>query len=189
MLTFVEKYGINITSQNGENGIVLECLNRINPELKIAVEFGAPDRMYCSNIFPLIGKGWDCYYFDDNANDPYVTRKLITVDNINGLPKCSVLSMDTDGADYFLWQAYEGKPDIVVIEINSSLHPLVDHSSIEKGASYISMVELGLSKGYFLLCHTGNMIFVLDKHRNLFPDITGNGIDNWEDYFNKSWIS
>jgi hypothetical protein len=187
MLSFAEKYGDNVTSQFGENRIIDECIKRIQPELKIAVEFGAPDRMYCSNIYPLIGKGWDCYYFDDKTNDPYVTKKLITVDNINGLPKCSVLSMDTDGADYYLWQAYNGQPDIVVIEINSSLPPMVDHVSMEKGASYISMLTLGISKGYFLLCHTGNMIFILNKHRYMFPEIKGDGIENWEDYFNKSW--
>lgn len=188
MIEFVKKYSSNETSQFGENGILAECLKRINPELKVAVEFGAPDQMYCSNIYPLKKEGWDCYYYDDNTVDPFVTKKTITADNINTLPKCSVISMDTDGHDLDLWRAYGYQPDIVIIEINSSLSPLVDHSSPEKGASYISMLTLGIAKGYFLLCHTGNMILILNKHRHLFPEVVGNGIDNWEKYFNKSWL-
>jgi hypothetical protein len=188
MHDFVKKYGYNITSQNNENGIIRECLERINPELKIAVEFGAPDQMYCSNIYPLKEHGWDCYYYDDNTTDPFVTKKKITADNINELPKCSVLSMDTDGCDHDLWLAYNGKPDIVIIEINSSLPPMIEHSSYDKGASYISMLVTGIAKGYFLLAHTGNLIMLLNKHRCLFPEVEGDGIDNYELYFNKSWL-
>lgn len=188
MLEFVKKYGNNETSQNGENGLIIECLNRINPEFKTAVEFGAPDQMYCSNIYPLIEHGWDCYYYDDNTTDPFVTKKLITPENINTLPKCSVLSMDTEGSDYSLWSHYEGQPDIVIIEINSSLNPLVEYSSKQKGASYISMLNLGIAKGYFLLAHTGNMVFLLNKHRYLFPEIKDDPVNQWESYFNKSWL-
>lgn len=188
MLSFVKKYGANLTSQNLENGVIRECLERIKPELKVAVEFGAPDQMYCSNIYPLKAEGWACHYYDDNTIDPFVTKKKITADNINTLPKCSVLSMDTDGHDLDLWFAYGYQPDIVIIEINSSLPPLVDHSSPEKGASYISMLTLGIAKGYFLLCHTGNCIFLLNKHRHLFPEIDKDPITDWQSYFNQSWL-
>lgn len=188
MLTFVKQYGSSVTSQHGENGIIAECLKRISPELKVAVEFGAPDQMYCSNIYPLKQEGWDCYYYDNQSNDPFVTKKEITENNINELPKCSIISMDTDGLDYALFMAYNGKPDIVIIEINSGLSPMQHHYHSSNGASYISMLNLGIAKGYFLLCHTGNMILILNKHRHLFPEVIGNGIDNWEEYFNKSWL-
>jgi hypothetical protein len=189
MLTFARKYGHNVTSQNGENGIIAECLNRINPSLKVAVEFGAPDMRYCSNIWPLGDDGWRLHYYDDNSYAPGVERKLITVDNINDLPKCSVMSIDCDGVDYELWKAYNGTPDIVIIEINSSFAPMIDHYSHEDGASYRTMANLAKSKGYFVLCHTGNLICVLDKHRDLFPEVgNSDAVENYSLFFNTSWL-
>lgn len=188
MLTFAKQYGENIYSQNGENGILCECIKRIQPSLKVAVEFGAPTMDYCSNIHHL-SMSWPCYYFDDKSNAPGVTLKLITPENINDLPACSVLSIDTDGMDYRLWKAYNGKPDIVIVEINSSFAPTVGHFSPEQGASYKTMCELAAEKGYFVLCHTGNLICVLNKHLPLFPEV-GNGdpVKNYSLYFNTSWL-
>lgn len=188
MLTFAKKYGKNIYSQCGEDGILEECISRIGLIGGVSVEFGAPTREYCSNTFNLPDH-WVKYYFDINPTDDAVTKMEITPDNINTLPACTILSMDTDGEDLRLWQAYKGKPDIVIIEINSSLEPMKDHFSSLTGASYITMLKLGISKGYFLLCHTGNEIFVLDKYRGLFPEIVGDGVENYEVYFNKSWLN
>lgn len=184
MLEFVNKYGYNITSQNGENGIINECLFRIKPEFKVAVEFGAPDREYCSNIFPLEKLGWKLYYYSDEASNG-VEKKFITPENVNELQECSILSIDIDGNDYAVWKAYEGKPDIVIIEINSSLNPYTYHFNPETGASFLSMLDLGVSKGYFLLCHTGNLIFIDNAYKYLFPEIEPVTI---EKYFNKSWL-
>lgn len=167
-------------SQNGEAGIIDECINRIKPKLAVAVEFGAPTREYCSNIFHLIKQGWDCKYFDINPVDPLVTRMEITAENVNTLPECSILSMDTDGMDWTLWKAYKGKPDIVIIEINSSLNPDIDFYTKDKGANFSIMNKLAKEKGYFLLCHTGNNIYCLNKHKKLFPDV--------DETFNTSWL-
>lgn len=187
MLTFPNKYGNNVYSQFGEDGILKECISRIGLIGGVSVEFGAPTKQYCSNTYSL-PDNWVKHYFDINPSEPDVIKKEITPENINELPDCTILSMDTDGADFFLWMVYEKKPDIVIIEINSSLPPMTESYSLEKGASYISMLKLGISKGYFLLCHTGNMIFVLDKYRGLFPEIVGDGVENYELYFNKSWL-
>lgn len=188
MLQFVKKYAKNGKySQQGEAGIIDECIDRIGLIGGVSVEFGAPSREYCSNTFHL-PDWWIKYFYDSDPNDPNVIQKLITPDNINDLPACTILSMDTDGEDFRLWQAYKGNPDIVVIEINSSLEPMREHFNSTTGASYITMLKLGIEKGYFLLCHTGNMIFVLDKYRGLFPEIVGDGIENYSEYFNKSWL-
>lgn len=187
MLTFVKRYGGGKYSQEGEAGIIDECINRIGLIGGVSVEFGAPTREYCSNTFHL-PDWWIKYFYDVDPSDPDVIKKLITPENINELPACTILSMDTDGEDLRLWQAYKGLPDIVIIEINSSLDPMMDHFSSTKGASYISMVKLGIEKGYFLLAHTGNCVFVLHKYRNLFPEIIGDGLTNWPLYFNKSWL-
>lgn len=186
MLTFANKYGKNVFSQCGEDGILEEVIDRIALIGGTSVEFGAPTREYCSNTFNLPDH-WVKYYFDDNTTDPNVTKMMITPDNINELPACTILSMDTDGEDFRLWQAYKGKPDIVIIEINSSLNPMKEHFNSLTGASYITMLKLGISKGYFLLCHTGNMVFLLDKYRELFREAKGDGIENYSDYFNTSW--
>lgn len=188
MLEFANKYGGNITSQFGENFIIDEIIKRIGLKPGVAIEFGAPTKEYCSNIFPLIEKGWDCKYYDIDPKESGIIKMEMTTSNINTLPACDVLSMDTDGPDYELWLAYRGHPDIVIIEINSSLPPMRQHYTRATGASYVSMLRLGIDKGYFLVCHTGNMIFVLNKHRSLFPEIKVEGLFNWEDYFNTSHL-
>lgn len=185
MQTFAKKYGNNTFSQNNEDGIISEILKRLKKKKGIAIEFGAADGFYCSNTANL--KGWTKHLYDINPSGE-VEYKNITPDNVNELPKCDLISIDVDGNDYKIWQAYEGKPDVVVIEINSSFKPDEDHWSMEKGCSYKKMVELGISKGYFLVCHTGNLIFCLNEHKELFPEITGDPLTDVKDYFNYSWI-
>lgn len=187
MLDFVKKYGGNVHSQFGEDFIIAQALHRIGINKGVSVEFGGHDGYFCSNTRVLIDSGWKGYMYDMNPGHPEVENKEVTPENVNELPECDVLSIDTDGPCYGIWQAYKGKPAIVVIEINSSLHPMEEHFSKGKGASYISMLRLGISKGYFLLCHTGNMIFLLNEYRYLFDEIIGDGMLNWEYYFNKSW--
>lgn len=201
MLTFAKKYGKNVFSQFGEDGIIEECLRRIDPKEKTAVEFGAPSWEFCSNTAYLAEKGWDVRMYDiDHNADPRIKQAEITPDNVNFIVNSpsipSVLSMDTDGPDYRLWAAYRGdwqafgEPDIVIIEIDSSVAPPKEQFPFElhQGASYISMVRLGLIKGYFVICHTGNIIFCLKKYRHLFPEITGDPIKDHELYFNTSHL-
>lgn len=188
MIAFTQKYKSGQYSQNGEAGIIDECLRRIDPVIHNAVEFGAPNRTYCSNIYHL--DGFNKYFYDLNPNDEHVTTKEITPGNVNELPACSVLSIDIDGNDYNVWKAYKRTPNIVIIEINSSIKPTEDGPVSDPGfgTAYKPMVELGISKGYFLLCHTGNLIFILNGHRKLFPEIVGDGISNYNDYFNPQWL-
>jgi len=191
MQTFYDKYrNPGKYSQCGEEGIINEALRRINPTEKTAVEFGAPDWTYCSNTAHLAELGWSVRMYDFQPHDPRVEKIEITTENINqvvGNP--TVLSIDCDGPDAILWEAYEGTPAIVVIEIDSSLKPsMYQQPAKHNGPSYPVMVELGIKKGYFLLCHTGNCVFILNKYRDLFPEIIGDGLENSELYFNKSHV-
>ena len=43
MIEFAKKYAKNVHSQNGEDGIIEELINRIQPTELTAVEFGCPD--------------------------------------------------------------------------------------------------------------------------------------------------
>ena len=144
-------------------------------------------------LIPLIwlNKGWKVRQYDINPNpDPRIIQAEITADNVNEIVDSpSVLSIDIDNNDYHIWKAYNGTPDIVIIEINSSIQPHITMIPGDRGASYRSMVELGISKGYTLLCHTGNLIFILNKHRPLFPEL-GNTHPYFDSplYFNTSFL-
>ena len=188
MLDFAKKYGWNKYSQNNEDGIIQEIISRIDFATGVAVEFGAADGVFCSNTAALREIGWKVYMYDlDNRGNHRVEKKEINENNVNDLPSCDLLSIDIDGNDYWVWQAYDGEPAVVIIEVNSSIPPDENHVSLERGASYSAMLLLGLSKGYFLLCHTGNMIFIKDEYREHFPEVEGNGT-NHELYFNRSWL-
>lgn len=191
MLTFATKYGGNVYSQFGEDGIIQECLNRINPSLRVCTEFGGHDGTFCSNTALLRDQGWTSFMYDLEACPPHVMKQEVTPENVNQVVRpCSVLSIDVDGNDYNIWKCCEGKPDIAIIEINSSLPPFTVQpiSHPQHGTQYTDMVSLGISKGYFLLCHTANCVFVLNKHRHLFPEIIGDGLSNYTEYFNPAHL-
>lgn len=189
MHSFRNKYQGGEYSQNGEAGIIDECLRRLKINSGTAVEFGAPTKKFCSNIFHL-GPGWRKVYIDPSPQEEGIIKGFVTPENVNEMiPECQVLSIDIDGNDYNVWKAYEGYPDIVIIEINSSLPPYMDvKSDPAHGSSYYAMTMLGIEKKYFLLTHTGNLIFILRKHRELFPEVEGLGISNHVGYFKTDWI-
>jgi hypothetical protein len=101
---------------------------------------------------------------------------------------CDVLSVDTDGKDYEIFKALEAKPKVIIIEIDSSIPPDADRYNKEGGAGYLPMVKLGIEKGYFLLAHTGNQVFVDKQYKKLFPEAKGDGIKNSGEYFKTDWL-
>ena len=159
--------------------------------MPICVEFGAADGVWLSNTRALIEKGWDSILYDiDPKGD--VKYCLITSGNVNDVipPNINLLSIDVDGDDFYIWKVYKGTPEIVIIEINSSIPPDEERAiNIDIiGCGYQQMVKLGLSKDYFLVCHTGNLVFVRKEFKPLFPEITGDPLIETDKYFNKSWL-
>lgn len=212
MKEFVKKYGYNKYSQNGEDGILEEIFSRLKIDKGIFCEFGAADGIFMSNTRALAEKGWtgnlyecDGQFWDalreSVKNFPGVLAlgNMVTTENINKLvpDKVDVLSMDTEGLDYSLWKAYTGFAKVVVIEINGSFyaHERFVHSDADpRGSSHLSMVELGLEKGYQLICSTGNLIFVRKEFIGLttFPEFVefdkARDQDKWIfDFFNDGW--
>ena len=172
-------------SQNGEAGLLREIIKRIGLKEGHCVEFGAADGFFCSNTADLCNE----FQFTRNLYDLVptgngVAQMEINESNVNDLPKCDILSIDIDGNDYMVWKAYEGKPAVVIIEINSSLDPELEFFHPNRGASFRTMLELGWSKGYMLLIHTGNMVFVDAKYNKLFPEVSG---DTFK-LFDKKWL-
>lgn len=87
------------------------------------------------------------------------------------LPKdFDLLSVDIDSYDWWIWKSLSHyTPKVVIIEINSTFAPGIEYvqpteegelGDAGKGTSFTSMVKLGEEKGYKLVCHTGNLIFV-----------------------------
>ncbi len=205
MLSFYNKYAKDLVySQNGEEGLLAEVLKRLKIDKGSCVETGGHNGKWLSNTALLIDKGWAgkfieadydlweqcCKNWQGNENVKSVCS-FVSADNINAFvdEDCDVLSVDVDGIDFNIFKALEAKPKVVIIEIDSSIPPDADRFNSEGGAGYLPMVKLGIEKGYLLLCHTGNLVFVDKKYRKLFPEIKGDGLKNSEEYFRTNWLN
>lgn len=182
-------------------------LNSKLSETKWCVEFGAWDGRYASNTFQLVKSGWNSIYIEgdktryqdllDTAADyskiiplcAFVSHDKKSENSLDALldktpipDDFDLLSIDIDSFDLEVWSAFTGRPKVVVIEINSSIKPGIvqwhDGNNFF-GNSFSATLMCGRNKGYVLVCHTGNMIFVredLAKHVNideldlLFPE-------------------
>lgn len=156
------------------------------------VEFGAWDGKHLSNTFNLVeSAGWNAVYIEGDTEkfrDLQLTaREFDKVTPIHGMvdgPKgggsalddlleptgipteYDLLSVDIDSSDLDVWARHtDYRPSIVVIEINSSLVPgiLQWHGAAAQGNSFSSTLKVAYEKGYTLVCHTGNLIFVKDE--------------------------
>lgn len=203
MLEFVKRYGANKHSQNLEDGLISECLHRMHVALGHSVEVGGNDGFWLSNTRSLIEKNWSGLFIEADwnlylkckenwAHNSNVRVQCSRVDgqNINAFvdDKCDVLSVDTDGLDYEIFKGLKAKPKIVIVEIDSGLDPSYSCFNSDGGANYFAMLLLGITQGYFLLAHTGNMIFIRNDYRHLFPELTAEPLVDIDQYFNRSWL-
>jgi hypothetical protein len=211
MLSFLHKYARNLFySQNGEEGVIIQCVRRFadNGVLRSdsdghCVEIGGHDGKFCSNTALLIDSYWSGLFVDADygrylqckanwGDNPRVRSQCCRVDgkNINAFvdKTCDLLSLDTDGADYQIFKGLKAKPKIVIVEIDSSCPPDFTGFNPDGAGTYRNTVELGIEKGYFLLVHTGNLVFVANEYRELFPEIEGDGLSNAELYFKRDWL-
>ena len=185
------KFGNNVHSQNGEDGIINEIFNQLNlneAHNYWCVEFGAWDGIYLSNTFALVEKGWNAVYIEgepvrykDLLKTKQKFEKIIPIeafvaktsgeknslDNLlasTNIPKdFELLSIDIDSYDCDVWESLSNyQPKVVIIEINSNVPPGIHwrHGDKTQGNSFSSTLKVGINKGYTLVCHTGNLIFV-----------------------------
>jgi glycosyltransferase involved in cell wall biosynthesis len=189
-------FELRVFSQNGEDGVLAEILTRIGVGVRTFVEFGVESGAEgnCVSLADLLG--WQGVFIDcDEVFFPRLERKyrgnanvrtlqaMVTPENVEelfaaaGVPaEPDILSIDVDGADYWIWEALEAhRPRVVVIEYNSAIDPrrrLVqprDHPGWDGtdffGASLGALRALGERKGYRLV-HTElsgvNAFFVRD---------------------------
>lgn len=204
----------NVYSQNGEDGVIAEIVRRTGLQPSWTCDVGAWDGRYGSNCYALVKRGWPSLMIEaDDRRIAYLERLAqrtggrikpvqARVDHCGGedsldalverarLPgPIQLLSIDIDSYDYHVWRGFSGRPAIVVIEIDSSTPPGERYIHCGEGrlTSFSAMLELGQSKGYTLVCHTGNMIFVHDEYVGRLG-LPSHEIENPESLFINEWL-
>lgn len=207
----------NVYSQNGEDGVIRELIRQLGiVRVGTCVEFGAWDGVKFSNTFNLVENyGWNALYIegdrdkfhsllDTAARFPRITPcnawvdfehdSETSLDNLllknNIQTNFDLLSIDIDSYDLEVWQGMKHfLPTIVVIEVNSEIPLGIRQTHLEsgRGSSFTSMLEVGQNKGYSLVCHTGNMIFVKSEYIPIL-DIDERLLRNPELLFDGSWV-
>ena len=140
----INQYEKQVYSQNGEDGIIEELLNRLGTTIQLSVEFGVEDGSECNTAYLAKAKDWSCILIEANAEkfqklkenyasypNVRVAHKFVTRENIvsifeeMNIPiEFDLLSIDIDGNDYWVWQALSGyKPRIAIIEFNGAYPP------------------------------------------------------------------
>jgi hypothetical protein len=190
-------YELKVFSQNGEDGVIAEILRRCGVGPRWFVEFGAGPGAEGNCVYLADVLGWSGLFMESDAasfaalerkyrSNPRVGTVAAAVEPGNverlledaGVPaEIDVLSIDVDGADYWIWEALDRvRPRVVVIEYNAGLDPerrLVQPLEAARagwdgtdyfGASLGALGELGERKGYRMV-HTdlsgSNAFFVL----------------------------
>jgi hypothetical protein len=190
-MTF-KKFEKNIQSQFGEDGVIEEIFKRIGYENKICVEFGAWDGVHLSNTWNLWhNEDWTAYLIEGDpvkaqalersikdfpkvkAINAYVTPEgKSCLDNIlkeYNLPEnFDLLSIDIDGDDYYILKHLKTfRPKVIIIEFNPTVPPhieMVQEMGEYMGASALSIIKLGESKGYRAIHITEvNVLFVTNE--------------------------
>ncbi len=189
-----------LSSQNGEDGVIAAIVDTIGDCPHSFVEIGAGDGSE-GNCVSLADAGWsgtfieaDCDRYRDLAQrwwgHPGVEAVLawVTAANVDGLfigYAPTVLSLDIDGNDYWVWEAMSLRPLVVVVEYNAHLGYLDLVQPYEPdwvwdgtrffGASLTAMNRVATLRGYrFVYAESAgvNAFFVRDDVADLFdcPD-------------------
>jgi len=208
-------YKANTYSPAGEDGIIEKILKVLPKNDKWCVEFGAWDGVYLSNTRNLIvNKKYSAVLiegseskFKDLQRNYSQNPKVVTINRFVGFTKkdnldqilkktpiptdFDFLCIDIDGNDHHAWKAMvKYKPKVVCIEFNSTVPTEVRFiqpadSSVNQGASLLSLIELGKKKGYELVSVLPiNAFFIKSKYFPLFkikdnrPEVLRTNVDN-----------
>jgi hypothetical protein len=137
------RYELRVFSQNGEDGVLVEILNRIGPTHRYFVEFGIQEGVEGNCVLLADVLGWSGLFIEADADGfaqvsrkyagsrVQVVQELVTAERFDdiltaaGVPaEPDVLSIDIDGNDVYVWDALERfRPRIVVVEYNSGIAP------------------------------------------------------------------
>ena len=188
-VTDLRQAEFKVFSQFGDDGIVEWLVGRLGlpAEQQRFVEIGVEDYREANTRFLLVNRNWSGLIVD--SGDAHVRRlaqnsllwrheihavtALVDRDNINGVLReqgfdhdLGLFSLDVDGNDYWIWEAIEAQPAVVVVEYNSlfgrtravtvpydaSFDRTQAHfSNLYFGASLAALARLADRKGYQLV--------------------------------------
>ena len=134
------------TAQQGEDGILLFIFALAGHGSRRAVEMCAGNGIECNSANLILHHGWDALLCDGNARlvdagrrfyakyfetkrvPPKVKQTWITADNAQALVEqhgfaddLDLLSLDMDGIDYWIMDALQVRPRVIVCEYNNRL--------------------------------------------------------------------
>lgn len=197
----INKSEFKVFSQFGEDGIINFIINNLKLKKNVFLEIGTENYQEANTRFLLENNNWSGAIIESNAEhikfikkqnyywqrDLTLVNSFVTKENINLLidnlvfkNDISLLSIDIDGNDYWVWKELELKPDIVVVEYNSRFgkeksvtipydknfrRPEKGKKRIYFGASLLALKRLGDTKGYALITtnSAGNNAFFIKK--------------------------
>jgi len=141
----LQPFEYRASSQNGEDGLIVEILRRTGSAGGYFVEFGIGPGSEGNCILLADLLGWSGLFIEADAvphailekkyrwNSGVMTLcKTVTPENVDsvlqraGIPaEPDILSIDVNGVDYWIWRALEAfRPRVVIIEYNSTLSPI-----------------------------------------------------------------
>jgi len=193
-----------VFSQFGDDGIIQYLIRNIDCTNDTFVEFGVGDYFESNTRFLLQKDNWSGFVMDGSKSNIERIKKsyfywrhdlvakdiFITKENINGLINdyckngVSLIHIDLDGNDYWIWKEIESRPDILILEYNSTFgykrsitvpydsefqRSKAHYSNLYWGASLKALYNLCSFRGYsFLGCNSAgnNAYFVLSEKLN-----------------------
>lgn len=179
MIINLSDYRTNNFSQNGEDGVIAKLFEIAGIKSGFLVEFGAWDGIYYSNARHhfLNNPAFNLLMIEPNPdrfaelqkNYPEPTAILVNSyvhfdksPNLNdifaekNISDIALLSIDVDGDDFDIWKSLDTtiyRPKIVIIEFGK----WQDKQALEDMQNHFN------SRGYQLICVTGNFIFIDNK--------------------------
>lgn len=181
----------SIYSQGGQDGVLEAIFKQIGEGQKRYFEAGARDGIDCSNTANLrLNKGWTGLLYDIEPLAFFVLQANITPQSINNLMDdyTDMMSLDIDGNEFWVWEAVNTKPRVVLIEYNSkfknnesySIEYNPDHKwegDDYYSASLLALKKLGEQKGYTLVCVVDRFDAVFVRNNLIDPDYIPPTID------------
>lgn len=144
----LERHGQRISSQNDEDGLIIEIFRRIGTTNKHFVEIGVGTGLE-NNTYALLQQGWSGTWIEAHVKkSAFIMRtfveqitkgqleiinSFVRVDNVNQLlhkyaeqPEIDLLSIDIDGNDYHVYEALSVvAPRVAIVEYNPKYPPPV----------------------------------------------------------------
>ncbi len=144
----LESFEARVSSQNGEDGILLRLFSVIGATDRRFVEIGIEDGRECNTANLALGFGWSGLMVDrdpegvdaarrrfaarpQTAESVRVLQRHVTRENVDEVlasegfaGESDLLSIDIDGNDLWVWEAIErSRPRVVVVEYNATFGP------------------------------------------------------------------